>query len=975
MAEHNTWTVRKNLHYLGTQSPSTNLVLKKGDPRSYWLHVFPKRNLDPWKTILDTLNGANIPTCNPLQDSQKSAVAATNNARAALHQAETVIAALGEGNGLAEAKDFVDAHFYMLLECWNDILKWLLYLMLNTPTASDPLTIFTTVRTFYSMISFDGWSHLQEEILDNANTIDYIYLLLHQKDPESGMYWYINCAAGNPTCVILKSLSQCLNWESTTHLLASRFKAMRSGLRMKVVKSLYDRPRMMTFGGARGHDLWDFAIVAYDLATLSLVVSALGNDPEISKKIRRRVCYYIAYAMFVLASDEVEPFANFTPETWCMPIGSIAAIARLVDGHDWLTETNHVTPHSHHRILNLVRGKAECHVFHSPPSSIIGPGAQTHSITPYDDYDYAMMNERTARVRQGTGLEDSGASRWGCVWHKDDHGRATLRQSRICQGRRREDGCMTVVNPKRGWCWDGGSWVTTASPRSRDFVMYVSKEQGAGRLAFIATRRAQYPSALERTTPRREPMAQRRAGRGWTGPPTGAAIRQWSVRVIVGEDCGRGLSQWRVVDSEREDDKMGVVGLDQRVVVGLNGEAYEECGGGATAQGMKKCKGGATTTRASCDGTESGHNGWVPTRDERDRGYHRRLSLPFHPRSLLPFPPSAFFELSYGPRKFVASPEVFQKFWREWGVPLHFRVHIPTEDYSDRGYSTRQNGARLKHPPHTIVCAYSAQRQPLDLAIESRMTLQGHSSSSATIHSMPRLASARSPARPHPVFRKSIRRVKAIPVRPIMPAATPILRKKVYCVKTMPDSTDPQVDDTSRTLARRMNFCRVIAIPPHPRSIPFRSVASMHHPTTTPIRTAVTRGKHISVMTWSFSSHPSPRIHFCCYFVKETPSELALAPPYRESENPHFGRSTFLKPPQYFHLTTIDLECALSPAGGRQVADKNLAASTSPHPRAPGPELNIQCLGSTETGLRHRFSVQGVLAPLFRIQYIPLLLN
>ncbi|KAF6755649.1 hypothetical protein DFP72DRAFT_847364 [Ephemerocybe angulata] len=356
MAEHNTWTVRKNLHYLGTQSPSTNLVLKKGDPRSYWLHVFPERNLDPWKAILDTLNGTHIPTCNPLQDSQKIAVAATNNARAALHQAETVIAALGEGNGLAEAKNFVDAHFYMLLECWNDILKWLLYLMLNTPTASDPLTIFTTVRTFYSMISFDGWSHLQEEILDNANTIDYIYLLLHQKDPESGMYWYINCAAGNPTCVILKSLSQCLNWESTTHLLASRFKAMRSGLRMKVVKSLYDRPRMMTFGGARGHDLWDFAIVAYDLATLSLVVSALGNDPEISKKIRRRVCYYIAYAMFVLASDEVEPFANFIPETWRIVVGGIA---RLIDGHEgWLTETNHVTPHSHRRILDLVRGKA-----------------------------------------------------------------------------------------------------------------------------------------------------------------------------------------------------------------------------------------------------------------------------------------------------------------------------------------------------------------------------------------------------------------------------------------------------------------------------------------------------------------------------------------------------------------------------------------------------------------------------------------
>ncbi|KAF5313606.1 hypothetical protein D9611_010119 [Ephemerocybe angulata] len=61
------------------------------------------------------------------------------------------------------------------------------------------------------------------------------------------------------------------------------------------------------------------------------------------------------------------------------------------------------------------------HVFHSPPSSIIGPGAHTHSITPYDD-DRLRMRLRygcddgrsTGKAsRQGTGMERVDGDAWG----------------------------------------------------------------------------------------------------------------------------------------------------------------------------------------------------------------------------------------------------------------------------------------------------------------------------------------------------------------------------------------------------------------------------------------------------------------------------------------------------------------------------------------------------------------------------------
>ncbi|KAF6765374.1 hypothetical protein DFP72DRAFT_1162339 [Ephemerocybe angulata] len=358
-----TWTVRKNFHYLATQSLPTNRAMRKEAEYvpAYWLHVWPERNLEPWRVILDTLR-TSIPTCKMLQDSETSAVTVANDTRAALYQAELVLNAFARlrGTKISGAEAFIDSHFNMLLDCWNDVLKWLLYLMLNTPTASDPLAIFTSVRAFAAMICYPGWSHLQEELLDKPQTIDYLYLVLYQKDPDSELYWYIPQAVYRPGCVINESLRRCLNWESTTGLLVSRFKAMRSDTRAKVVQSLCDRPKRMVSGNIRGRR--GIATQAgADVATLCLVVYNLGLDPDISKKVRRTMCYNVAHSLSVMVADGAESSGKLGQPSAC---DNVVTSILILTGYQRIPPTPIlVMPHSHHRIRALVRANAVSTVF------------------------------------------------------------------------------------------------------------------------------------------------------------------------------------------------------------------------------------------------------------------------------------------------------------------------------------------------------------------------------------------------------------------------------------------------------------------------------------------------------------------------------------------------------------------------------------------------------------------------------------
>ncbi|KAF6742833.1 hypothetical protein DFP72DRAFT_859848 [Ephemerocybe angulata] len=442
-----------------------------------------------------------------------------------------------------------------------------------------------------------------------------------------------------------------------------------------------------------------------------------------------------------------------------------------------------------------------------------------------------------------------------------------------------------------------------------------------------------------------------------------------------------------------------------------------------------------------------------------------------------------------------------------------------TEDPERNTRSARQV---VKHPPHTIVCAYSAQSQPLGLAIETRnfcslipaefrpfcqqtlelcfLTFNPPPTSARrtsihtvfvtqhhrTQHALNRsqttqdastlsrrtaipvwqssfltfTAQALTPDRnasgcqqQHPVFRNKIRHVKTIlvPYKPLSTSESPAMHTTTTHLATSGlertggrwraakrthvdgPSSNPQVAYVIFSqLARRTDFCRVIAISPHPSPIPFRSVGlpACTIPPTPPSGLPSLAGR-ISVVTWSFSlttvvteyfecgriprrsrllahplpinstalaecegalacfevhsttsqSHPSPRIHFYCYFVKETLTELTLAPPYRGSGKkspfwavrvPEVHRSANPKIPivcvistgvpesVQYHRFTIGFVCALPPAGAAKLVIKT-RRHQHPTCRALGPEAlssKSSTLAQYEIRIRRRFSVQ-----------------
>ncbi|KAF6742842.1 hypothetical protein DFP72DRAFT_1081225 [Ephemerocybe angulata] len=518
---------------------------------------------------------------------------------------------------------------------------------------------------------------------------------------------------------------------------------------------------------------------------------------------------------------------------------------------------------------------------------------------------------------------------------------------------------------------------------------FVSKERGAGCLALIATRHAQWGRSLERTIRevRRgdtgfrvrewahsvrwamvDMLGEARrgtdgtAGRGWTGV-LGCGESDGDMMAKRPSGCQGVLSWWRwwakvepMEGGQRWDGRRQVGCGGDKAVVGDDGETpfgrqwstlkeeYDEWRledeGGTTSAHSVHVREGATT-HGYDDGAQSQGimGGYRPvTSATGDTTLELR---PFCQQTLeLCF-------LTFNPPPTSARRTSIHTVFVTQHHRTQHALNCPqtTLDASTSWATT--------HPTHVHPRQREAHRFPeIDTSSRSHPGIFVFLTFTAQALTPDRNASGCQQG--HPVFRNKIRRVKMIL-----------------------DSTDPQVGGTSRTLARRTDFCRGIAIPPHPSPIPFRSVASMHDTANTSIGTAVTRGKDFcrdlvileyfecgrvhrrsrllahplpinstalaecegalacfEVHSTTSQSHPSPRIHFCCYFVKETLTELTLAPPYRGSGKkspfwvvrvPEVRRSANPKIPivcvistgvpesVQYHRFTIGFECALTP--------------------------------------------------------------
>ncbi|KAF6742836.1 hypothetical protein DFP72DRAFT_1103313 [Ephemerocybe angulata] len=218
---------------------------------------------------------------------------------------------------------------------------------------------------------------------------------------------------------------------------------------------------------------------------------------------------------------------------------------------------------------------------------------------------------------------------------------------------------------------------------------------------------------------------------------------------------------------------------------------------------------------------------------------------------------------------------------------------------------TRSARQVVKHPPHTIVCVYSAQSQPPDLATETRnfcslipaelrvaSSLSNYPLSSSHLRSPDllgnnisdmQISSFTLASTVHPVSRKSIRRLEAIQVR-AHPASHKLVTRHPTCssiqatqhvgvARNAHNHNTPgdlgagahwrkmassQADTRRRTLKQPSSRVRHILparspdgflschrhfTPSKSNSVPLRWTASMHDPANTSIGTAVTRGK------------------------------------------------------------------------------------------------------------------------------------
>ncbi|KAF6742837.1 hypothetical protein DFP72DRAFT_1103315 [Ephemerocybe angulata] len=304
-------------------------------------------------------------------------------------------------------------------------------------------------------------------------------------------------------------------------------------------------------------------------------------------------------------------------------------------------------------------------------------------------------------------------------------------------------------------------------------------------------------------------------------------------------------------------------------------------------------------------------------------------------------------------------------------------------DNEDPERDTRSARQVVKHPPHTIVCVYSAQSQPPDLATETRnfcslipaelrvaSSLSNYPLSSSHLRSPDllgnnisdmQISSFTLASTVHPVSRKSIRRLEAIQVR-AHPASHKLVTRHPTCssiqatqhvgvARNAHNHNTPgdlgagahwrkmassQADTRRRTLKQPSS--RVTS-----NSVPLRWTASMHDPANTSIGTAVTRGKDfcrdLVILGDPHRAHPGATVssiwqvrHFyipqhilTCLFAEKIAVLVVRVPEVRRSANP-----TGVPESVQYHRFTIGFVCALTPA------DFSL---TVPHP----PVLHLFC--------------------------------
>jgi hypothetical protein len=138
----------------------------------------------------------------------------------------------------------------ILVESWAEVMKWLVFVMLISPSASNTREVLSVcVDTLFPIVATSDVEPtsdaLAEELVYLPYTIDFLLLLLAQRDPSNGRYHYIGDTYG---CKIVGLLNEYVkNSAAFTHLLA-RLRSVKPSTRRGILRSLVYRAREIAEG-------------------------------------------------------------------------------------------------------------------------------------------------------------------------------------------------------------------------------------------------------------------------------------------------------------------------------------------------------------------------------------------------------------------------------------------------------------------------------------------------------------------------------------------------------------------------------------------------------------------------------------------------------------------------------------------------------------------------------------------------------
>lgn len=146
---------------------------------------------DPLEMMLDALDATLVPVLPPSVGLGGAMLKVVCNADDGLFGLTVILRCLNFAPRTPALDLYTNRAYAMVIEAWPGIVRWMVYLLLcgNGPTdyGQDPFLRCTQVLR---MICYHAKGHAQkEELVSQTHTVDVLFLLLRQKDSETGRFW------------------------------------------------------------------------------------------------------------------------------------------------------------------------------------------------------------------------------------------------------------------------------------------------------------------------------------------------------------------------------------------------------------------------------------------------------------------------------------------------------------------------------------------------------------------------------------------------------------------------------------------------------------------------------------------------------------------------------------------------------------------------------------------------------------------